>query len=129
MAAAALRCSSSALGRLASRTPAASPLRPLALPSRARNMATQASARQVISTDKAPAALGPYSQAVKAGNTLYVSGQIGLVPGTKDFAGDGVEAQTEQVCLCGGWVVGWRGVVACVGCQRTRACTHARLKH
>jgi enamine deaminase RidA (YjgF/YER057c/UK114 family) len=46
---------------------------------------------------RAPAALGPYSQAVRAGNTLYVSGQIGLVPGTKDFASDGVEGQAEQV--------------------------------
>ncbi|KIZ05943.1 hypothetical protein MNEG_2016 [Monoraphidium neglectum] len=53
--------------------------------------------KQVISTDGAPAALGPYSQAVRAGNTLYVSGQIGLVPGTKDFASEGVEGQTEQV--------------------------------
>jgi hypothetical protein len=45
----------------------------------------------------APAALGPYSQAIRAGNTLYVSGQIGIVPGTKDFASDGVEGQAEQV--------------------------------
>ncbi|MEW5313965.1 MAG: hypothetical protein WDW38_005495 [Sanguina aurantia] len=52
--------------------------------------------KQVISTDKAPAALGPYSQAIKAGNTLYVSGQLGLVPGTKEFAAGGVEGQTEQ---------------------------------
>jgi hypothetical protein len=36
-------------------------------------------------------------QAIKAGNTLYVSGQIGIVPGTKDFASEGVEGQTEQV--------------------------------
>eukprot|EP00882_Tetradesmus_deserticola_P010390 GHRQ01010974.1.p1 GENE.GHRQ01010974.1~~GHRQ01010974.1.p1 ORF type:complete len:164 (+),score=52.69 GHRQ01010974.1:149-640(+) len=55
------------------------------------------SAKQVVSTEEAPAALGPYSQAIKAGNTLYVSGQIGIVPGTKDFASDGVEGQTEQV--------------------------------
>jgi reactive intermediate/imine deaminase len=41
--------------------------------------------------------LGPYSQAIRAGNTLYVSGQIGIVPGTKDFASDGVEGQAEQV--------------------------------
>eukprot|EP00955_Chlamydomonas_euryale_P112142 366113-Chlamydomonas_euryale.AAC.13 len=37
------------------------------------------------------------SQAIKAGNTVYVSGQIGLVPGTKDFAGTDVESQAEQV--------------------------------
>jgi enamine deaminase RidA (YjgF/YER057c/UK114 family) len=36
-------------------------------------------------------------QAIKAGNTLYVSGQIGIEPGTKDFASEGVEGQTEQV--------------------------------
>lgn len=58
----------------------------------------QASDRQCISTDKAPGAVGPYSQAVKTGNMLFVSGQVGLIPGTKDFAGgDDVEAQTEQV--------------------------------
>ena len=39
----------------------------------------------------------PFSQAIKAGNTIYVSGQIGLVPGTKDFASPDVEGQTEQV--------------------------------
>lgn len=53
--------------------------------------------RVVINTDKAPAAVGPYSQAIKAGNTVYVSGCIGLVPGTKDFSGPDVESQTEQV--------------------------------
>jgi 2-iminobutanoate/2-iminopropanoate deaminase len=37
------------------------------------------------------------SQAIKAGNTVYVSGQIGLVPGTKDFASPDVEGQAEQV--------------------------------
>ncbi|GIL82707.1 hypothetical protein Vretifemale_11555 [Volvox reticuliferus] len=55
------------------------------------------SAKQVISTENAPAALGPYSQAIKAGNTVYVSGQIGIVPGTKNFASPDVEGQTEQV--------------------------------
>ncbi|KXZ54905.1 hypothetical protein GPECTOR_4g977 [Gonium pectorale] len=55
------------------------------------------SAKQVISTEHAPAALGPYSQAIKAGNTVYVSGQIGIVPGTKDFASPDVEGQTHQV--------------------------------
>lgn len=56
-----------------------------------------ATSREVISTDKAPAAVGPYSQAIKAGNTVYVSGQIALVPGTKNFAAPDVEGQTEQV--------------------------------
>jgi hypothetical protein len=46
-----------------------------------RSMAAQASAREVVSTDKAPGAVGPYSQAVKAGGMVYVSGQVGLVPG------------------------------------------------
>jgi hypothetical protein len=44
-----------------------------------------------------PRHLTPSPQAIKAGNTLYVSGQIGIVPGTKDFASEGVEGQTEQV--------------------------------
>ncbi|GAX73984.1 hypothetical protein CEUSTIGMA_g1434.t1 [Chlamydomonas eustigma] len=65
--------------------------------SRARAISSIIAMKQVISTEKAPAALGPYSQAIRAGNTLYVSGQIGLVPGTKDFASADVEGQTEQV--------------------------------
>ena len=51
----------------------------------------------VIDTDKAPSALGPYSQAVKAGQTLYISGQIGFDPKTMEFAGEGVKEQAEQV--------------------------------
>lgn len=50
---------------------------------------------EFISTDKAPAAVGPYSQAVAAQGTLYVSGQLGLVPETMKLA-DGFEAQAEQ---------------------------------
>lgn len=53
----------------------------------------------VVSTEAAPAALGPYSQAVKAGSTLYISGQIGFDPSTMEFAGDTVEAQTTMVRL------------------------------
>ena len=52
--------------------------------------------RSVISTATAPAAIGTYSQAVKAGNTVYVSGQIGLDPATMAMR-EGFEAQTEQV--------------------------------
>jgi len=52
--------------------------------------------REIISTDKAPGAIGPYSQGVRANGTVYVSGQGGLIPGTKEFAGDTVTAQTEQ---------------------------------
>ena len=50
-----------------------------------------------VHTDRAPQPLGPYSQAIRSGETLYVSGCIGLVPGTKDFAKGGVEGETEQV--------------------------------
>lgn len=49
-----------------------------------------------IYTDKAPAAIGPYSQAIQAGDFLYVSGQIGINPETGDVA-KGIEAQTKQV--------------------------------
>ena len=54
-------------------------------------------AATAVRTDGAPAPLGPYSQAIRSGETLYVSGCIGLVPGTKDFAKGGVEGETEQV--------------------------------
>ena len=52
--------------------------------------------KEVIYTPLAPAAIGPYSQAIKAGNTIYTSGQIGLVPATGEFAGETVEAQAIQ---------------------------------
>ncbi|HET7268824.1 MAG TPA: RidA family protein [Oleiagrimonas sp.] len=50
-----------------------------------------------IATDTAPAAIGPYSQAVKAGSTLYFSGQIPLDPATGNLVEGDVEAQTRQV--------------------------------
>ncbi|MFP5401247.1 MAG: RidA family protein [Gammaproteobacteria bacterium] len=53
-------------------------------------------ARQIISTPNAPAAIGPYSQAVKAGNQVFLSGQIGLDPATMEMV-DGIEAQSRQV--------------------------------
>lgn len=53
--------------------------------------------RAIISTDKAPAAIGTYSQAVKANNTVYLSGQIGLDPATMEMVEGGFEAQVEQV--------------------------------
>merc|ERR1712113_427899 len=56
-----------------------------------------AATREVISTDTAPGAVGPYSQAIKTNGFLYVSGRIPLIPGTMDFSGDGIEIQTEQV--------------------------------
>ena len=52
--------------------------------------------RQAIQTADAPAAIGPYSQAISAGSTLYLSGQIGLDPATMQVV-DGIEAQTHQV--------------------------------
>lgn len=52
--------------------------------------------RQTIHTDNAPAAVGTYSQAVKVGNTVYISGQIGLNPTTMQLA-DGFKAQAQQV--------------------------------
>ena len=52
---------------------------------------------KVISTEKAPAAIGPYSQAVAAGNTLFASGQIPIVPATGKLAEGDVSAQAEQV--------------------------------
>lgn len=53
-------------------------------------------ARQTIATDKAPSAIGTYSQAIRAGNTVYVSGQLGLIPATMQLA-EGFEAQAVQV--------------------------------
>ena len=50
----------------------------------------------IIHTDNAPKAIGAYSQAVKVGNTVYLSGQIGFVPETMELV-DGIEAQTEQM--------------------------------
>lgn len=54
-------------------------------------------AKQVVSTRKAPAAIGPYSQAVKAGGFLFASGQIALVAGTGEIVGGGVKEQTRRV--------------------------------
>ena len=51
---------------------------------------------QIIHTPNAPAAIGPYSQAVKTGNMLFVSGQIPIDPATGAFAGDDIATQTRQ---------------------------------
>ncbi len=53
--------------------------------------------RQPVVTGSAPAAIGPYSQAIRAGNLLFVSGQIPLDPATGELVEGGVEAQTRQV--------------------------------
>lgn len=52
----------------------------------------------IISTKDAPQAIGPYSQAIEANDTLYISGQIPLDPVTMEFVSDEIEAQTHQ-CL------------------------------
>ncbi|MBT0962783.1 RidA family protein [Denitromonas iodatirespirans] len=52
--------------------------------------------KQTIATSNAPAAIGTYSQAVRAGNTVYISGQIGLDPASMEMA-EGFEAQTVRV--------------------------------
>ena len=49
-----------------------------------------------VNTVNAPAAIGPYSQAIQAGNTIYVSGQLPIDPATGAFAGDEIKAQTRQ---------------------------------
>ena len=53
-------------------------------------------AKEPIQTSKAPAAIGPYSQAIRAGNTVYLSGQLGLDPASGNLA-DGIDAQAHQV--------------------------------
>jgi 2-iminobutanoate/2-iminopropanoate deaminase len=52
---------------------------------------------EVITASNAPAALGPYSHAILAGDTLYTSGQVPLVPETGKIAGDSIEEQAVQV--------------------------------
>lgn len=52
---------------------------------------------QMIHSEQAPAAIGTYSQAVKCGNTVYLSGQIPLDPKTMELCSDGIEQQIEQV--------------------------------
>lgn len=52
---------------------------------------------KTVFTEKAPAAIGPYSQAIVAGNTVYASGQIPIVPSTGKIAEGDISVQTEQV--------------------------------
>ena len=58
---------------------------------------TVSTVKQVIKTEQAPQAIGPYSQAIKAGGLVYVSGQIPIDPNTGHFSSGGIEEQTEQV--------------------------------
>ncbi len=74
--------------------------------------------KQIIHTSKAPAALGPYSQAVTCNGMVYCSGQIGILPDSGAFAGDTTEAQTRQVMINLGEVLvkagsGFGNVVKC----------------
>jgi 2-iminobutanoate/2-iminopropanoate deaminase len=55
--------------------------------------------REIISTSAAPAAIGPYSQAIRVGNTVYAAGQIGLDPQTGQLVEGGVGPQTERALL------------------------------
>lgn len=52
--------------------------------------------KKVIQTDKAPKAIGPYSQAIRTDSMIYTAGQIGLDPATSDLVAGGVEEQTRQ---------------------------------
>ncbi|XP_010544262.1 PREDICTED: reactive Intermediate Deaminase A, chloroplastic isoform X3 [Tarenaya hassleriana] len=61
------------------------------------SVSAAAGKKEAVVTEKAPAALGPYSQAIKANNLVFVSGVLGLIPETGKFVSDDVEAQTEQV--------------------------------
>lgn len=72
--------------------------------------------KEIIETNQAPAPIGPYSQAVKAGNTLYLSGQIALDPATAKLVNDSIEAEARQVMKNAGAVLkeaglDWKHVV------------------
>ncbi len=73
--------------------------------------------KKVISTDKAPKAIGPYSQAIEANNTVYISGQLGINPETGTLV-EGIEKQTEQVLINMGAILeaaglSYKNVVKC----------------
>jgi 2-iminobutanoate/2-iminopropanoate deaminase len=53
--------------------------------------------REIVSTDKAPGAIGPYSQAIKTGGLIFCSGQIPIDPVTGEFVSNDIAEQTEQV--------------------------------
>lgn len=52
--------------------------------------------KEIINTENAPGAIGPYSQAVKTGNLMFISGQLPIDPKTSAFAGDDIVSQTKQ---------------------------------
>ena len=53
--------------------------------------------KTIINTKNAPAPIGPYNQAVKSGDTLFISGQIGFEPSTMEWVSESIAAETEQV--------------------------------
>lgn len=55
--------------------------------------------KEIVATENAPGAIGPYSQAVRAGDFVFVSGQIPINPGTGNFISENVAEQTEQVLM------------------------------
>ena len=56
-------------------------------------------AKEIFITTDAPAPIGPYNQAVKAGNLLFVSGQIALIPGTSELVTSNIKEETHQVMM------------------------------
>ena len=65
----------------------------------------------IIATDNAPKAIGPYSQAIEANGTLYISGQIPLDPQTMEFVSDEIEAQIQAILTEAGYTL--ENVVKC----------------
>ena len=63
----------------------------------AADIASLVTVKQIIATDRAPRAIGPYSQAVRAGNLVFASGQIPIDPATGEFVAGGIAEQTDQV--------------------------------
>jgi 2-iminobutanoate/2-iminopropanoate deaminase len=63
----------------------------------AADFAPMGTVKEIIATETAPRAIGPYSQAVRAGNLVFASGQIPIDPATGEFVAGGVTEQTEQV--------------------------------
>ncbi len=72
--------------------------------------------KKIINTPNAPAAIGPYSQANMAGNTLFLSGQIGIDPATGELAADDVAGQARQV------MANMRAVLAAAGASPEQVC-------
>jgi len=66
--------------------------------------------KNIISTDRAPKAIGPYSQAVTAGNLVFISGQLGLDPSTGKLQGNNAAEQAEQALKNLGAILGAAGI-------------------